>query len=418
LAKSKNKKVNKITKQLFGIVLLSLAICFSFYIIYVIINLFTNPTDNFIIKKDLLTAEESTVGYIIREEKVIETKSYENGIVKIKDEGEKVAKGENIFRYYTENEDEINAQIQDIDKQVQVALDGQNNLFPTDIKSLDNQIEEKLKNIIGGNNVQEIAEHKKDINTYISKKAKIAGELSPAGSYINDLIKQRSLLEQELYDSTEYVVAESSGVVSYRIDGLENILTPSGFENLSKEYLEEFKVKTGQLIASNENSVKIVNNFECYIVIISNSKEAENAKEGDKIYLKMSNLQKVKAKVEYIKEESGSRLFILKITEGVENLINYRKISVDIVWWEKEGLKAPKSAIIYENGLSYIVKTISGVSRKILVKVEQENDKYCIIRNYKTSELEKMGYTVEEINKMKQVNIYDEILVSPSIEEL
>jgi len=418
LAKSKNKKVNKITKQLFGIVLLSLAICFSFYIIYVIINLFTNPTDNFIIKKDLLTAEESTVGYIIREEKVIETKSYENGIVKIKDEGEKVAKGENIFRYYTENEDEINAQIQDIDKQVQVALDGQNNLFPTDIKSLDNQIEEKLKNIIGGNNVQEIAEHKKDINTYISKKAKIAGELSPAGSYINDLIKQRSLLEQELYDSTEYVVAESSGVVSYRIDGLENILTPSGFENLSKEYLEEFKLKTGQLIASNENSVKIVNNFECYIVIISNSKEAENAKEGDKIYLKMSNLQKVKAKVEYIKEESGSRLFILKITEGVENLINYRKISVDIVWWEKEGLKAPKSAIIYENGLSYIVKTISGVSRKILVKVEQENDKYCIIRNYKTSELEKMGYTVEEINKMKQVNIYDEILVSPSIEEL
>ena len=59
MAKSKNKKTNKIVKQFFGIVLLSAAICLSVYIFYTIINLITNPTDNFIIQKDLLTAEES-----------------------------------------------------------------------------------------------------------------------------------------------------------------------------------------------------------------------------------------------------------------------------------------------------------------------------------------------------------------------
>lgn len=417
MAKSKNKKTKKIAKQLLGIVLLSLTICLSLYIIYIIVDLIANPTDNFIIHKEVLTAEENTVGYVIREEKIIETKDYGNSIVKLKDEGEKIAKGEKIFRYYTENENEINTKINEIDKQIQEALAGRNDLLPVDVKSLDNQIEEKLKEIRGENSLQEIIEDKKDINNYISKKAKIAGDLSPAGSYINNLIQQRSTLEQELYNSTEHIIADTSGVVSYRIDGLENTLTPDSFEKLNEEYLESLKLKTGQIVASNDSMVKIVNNFECYIIIISNAKESESMEVGDKIYLRMSNLQKIKANIEYIKDEKGHRVFALKIIDGVENLINYRKISVDVIWWEEEGLKVPKSAIVYENGLSYIIKTTSGVSRKILIKVEKENDKYCIIRNYKTSELEKIGYTADEINKMKQVNIYDEILVNPSLEE-
>jgi len=418
LAKSKKKKINKIAKQFLGIVLLSAVICLSVYIIYVLINLITNPTDNFIIQKDILTAEESTVGYVIREEKIIETKTYENGIVKIKEEGQKVAKGENIFRYYTENEDEITTQLQNLDEQIQEALEGQTGLFSSDIKSLEHQIEEKLDELRGKNSIQEINEYKKDISNYISKKAKIAGELSPAGSYINDLIKQKATLEQELYNSTEYVVADVSGVVSYRIDNLEDELTPNSFENLTKKYLENLDLKTGQIIASNDNVVKIINNFECYIAIISDSKESEEIEEGDNIYLRLSNMQKIKAKIEHIKEEGGERILVLKITDGVERLINYRKISVDVIWWEREGLKAPKSSIIYENGLSYIIRKSSGNLSKILVKVIEENNNFCIIRNYKTTELEEMGYAAGEINKMDQVSIYDEILTNPSPDEI
>jgi len=418
LAKSKNKKTNKIAKQLLGIVLISVIICLTIYIIYAIITLFANPTDNFIIKEDILTAEESTVGYVIREEVVIDTKQYESGIVKIKGEGEKVAKGETIFRYYTENEEQIKNEIQNLDEQIQEALKGQADLPSSDIEALDDRIEEELKDLNKKNSIQEIEESKKDIDTYITKKAKIAGELSPAGSYINNLIKQRTSLEQELYNSTEYVVANTSGVVSYRIDNLEAVLTPNTFDTLDKDKLNNLELKTGQIIASTDSSAKIINNFESYIAIISDSEEAMSKEEGDTVYLRLSNLQEIKAKLEYIKEDGGDRILILKITEGVEELINYRKISLDIIWWKKEGLKAPKSSIIYENGLSYIVRVKSDNLSKILVKVEQENDNYCIIRNYKTSELEELGYTAEEIEDMKQVSIYDEILLKPSVSEI
>lgn len=55
---------------------------------------------------------------------------------------------------------------------------------------------------------------------------------------------------------------------------------------------------------------------------------------------------------------------------------------------------------------------------KILIKIIKENDNYSIITNYKTEELKNMGYDVQAINNMKQISIYDEILVDPDIEEL
>ena len=415
---AKKKKNNKITKQLFGIVLLSANICFAIYVGYLIINLFANPTKSFIIQKELLTSEESLEGYVIRDEQVIDCEKYGHEIVKVKEEGERVAKGETIFRYYTENEDEIKNKIKDIDTKLQEAIVGKTELFTSDIKALDNQIEETLKGIKDKNNVQEVEECKKIINNCISKKARIAGSLSPAGSYINNLTKERTELEQTLYNATKYVSASTTGVVSYRIDNLENELTQNNFENLNEKYLKSLNLRTGQLVAPSENQVKIINNFECYIAIYTKSEEAKKVEVGDKINIRVSNLKEQKAKVEYIKDDGNVRILVLEITTGVENLINYRKVSVDVIWWEKEGLKAPKSAIIYDNGLSYVIRKRYGNLTKILIKVEQENEKYCIIRNYKTDELKELGYTAEEINKLKKVEIYDEIITNPVLDEV
>ena len=97
---------------------------------------------------------------------------------------------------------------------------------------------------------------------------------------------------------------------------------------------------------------------------------------------------------------------------------NYRKISLNLIWWEEEGLRVPNTSIIYENGLSYVIRTKAGILNKILVKVVNENDNYCIIRNYKTEELKNMGYTAEKINNMRKISIYDEVLANPDIEEI
>lgn len=66
-------------------------------------------------------------------------------------------------------------------------------------------------------------------------------------------------------------------MVSYKVDGLEEELSPSNFANLSKKKLENYNLKTGQMIPTSGEAGKIVNNYKCYLVTFLNSEEAHNA---------------------------------------------------------------------------------------------------------------------------------------------
>ena len=406
------KKLNKKNYIIFGIVIIFIVI----YCIYRIINLVVNPTDTFVVEKGKLSFEETKQGYVIRDETVVKGENYKNGMNQIKTEGEKVAKGEAIFRYYTSGEEKLKQKIQELDVKIQEAWENENNLFSSDIKSIENQIEAKLKESYGINDLQKVKEYKKDINSYITKKAKIAGEKSPSGSYLKKLIEERSKYENELNSGSEYIKAPKSGVVSYRVDGLEETLTPNNFGALSKKMLEDLNLKTGQIVSTNEESGKIIDNFYCYIatIIDEDTLQKENAEVGSKIKIRLSNEKEVEAQIAYISKESEKEdLVILKIEKYVEELINYRKISFDIIWWNVTGLKVSNEAIHYEENnqeLAYIIRKRVGYTDKIYVKVLKQSDKYSIIENYDdSSELTEKGVSKDEIENRKKIAMYDEV---------
>lgn len=412
MSKRKKKKYNKkynILIALAGVVILV-------YILYAIINLIKSPTDVFIIENGNVSLEESATGYLIREESVIKGNNYQNGIVQIKTEGEKVSKGDYVFRYYNNKEEEITNQIKEIDNKINEVLGNQTDIISAaDIRSLDKQIEQKIETLSSSTDTAKIREYKNDINTSLTKKSKIIGKKSSSGSYINQLYEERNLYEAKLAETTEYVTAPTSGIVSYRVDGREDILTPADFSNISKELLEGLELKTGQIIATNDQQGKVINNFECYIATVMMSDSALNAQVGQKLKIRLSNKEEVEATISYksdiIDEEV---ILVLKITSKVEDLISYRKISFDVIWWSDTGLKVPNSAIIYdEQKRAYIIKSRSGYLDKILVKKLKETKSYTIVDNYKTEELKEMGYSIEEIRKMKNVALYDEIISKP-----
>lgn len=407
-----NKKINKKkVKRLIIIILLIIILLFS----YSIIKLIMHPTDTFMIEKGSIYIEESSVGYIIREETILQGENYKNGISQIKSEGERVAKGDPIFRYYSNNEEDLVEKIAELDQEIQDALEEQSDVFSGDIKLLDNQIEEKITQIRGVNDLNTINEYKKEINEYMLKKAKIVGELSPSGSYLKKLIDQRSSYEEQLNSGSEYVNATTSGIVSYKIDGLETILTPDKFDNLSKDFLDKLKLKTGQIIATNNESAKIVNNFNCYIAVVLNSDEAKKASIDDSVKLRILNSDEIDAKVEYIAKPNDNEIIIVfKIDEYIKELIDYRKISIDIIWSSSTGLKVPNSAIIEENEIQYVVRNRAGYTDKIMVKILKQNENYSIIENYTTDELKELGYEAQELYSRKIIALYDEILLNPT----
>lgn len=389
------------------------------YLIYAVYLLVKEPTDKVTVENGTLYSEETDIGYVIRDEQVVKGNNYKNGMEQIKNEGEKTAKGEAIYRYYSKNEEELKKKISDLDMQIQESLKGQTGAFSSDVKLLENQLDEKIGILRKITDISKITEYKKQINDITNKKAKLSGETSAAGTYLKQLYTQRTNLENQLNSGAEYIKAPVSGIVSYKVDGLEETLTPSNFSALSKEFLEQLRLKTGQLIATNDECGKIIDSSKCYIATISKSKEAKDGKIDDKVEVRLSNNKVIDAKIAYISQENEEEtLIILEINKQISELANYRKISFDLIWWSSTGLKVPNKAIIEEDGLNYVVRNRVGYLDKILVKVKRKNDKYAIVTNYSTSELEKIGLSNNEINSIKKISIYDEIIINPDLSKL
>lgn len=413
--KKKDNKLIKFLKKHRKKILLLLLVCVLIYIIYVVVQLIRKPTDTVYVEMGQIREEEVAVGYIIRDEEVIQGENYKNGIEQIKTEGEKVAKGEAIFRYYSNNEENLVEKIKELDEKIDIAMEESENLPTSDTKALEDQIDSKIYDLYEESDLTEIQNNKEEIISNMSKKSKIAGEESPAGSYLKKLIDERSEYENQLTSGEEYIEATKSGIVSYRVDGYEDILTTDDFGKYTKDFLEELNLKTGQIIPMSSEAGKIVDNYSCYIVCVLDSEYARDAEVGDSVTIKLPSGKEVEASIEYKIIEGEEYILTLKINEGVEELTSYRKISFSIIWWSKSGLKVPNTAISTEekdgNEISYVTRTRIGYEDKIIVKVLKKNEKYSIVTNYTSDELQELGYLISEIRSMPNIAIYDEILI-------
>lgn len=207
-------------------------------------------------------------------------------------------------------------------------------------------------------------------------------------------------------------------MLSYKVDGLEEKLTVDSIENINEEFINSLNLKTGQVISSSNESGKIINNYECYIVTVLNNEQANELTEGKSIKLRMVNGDEISAKISKVKDDNNKKIVTFKINKDVEELIDYRKINFDIIYWSYSGLKVPNSSIIEEDGLKYVVRVRAGYRDKILVKVAKQNDTYTIIDEYTVDELKGLGWTSTEIVNKKSIGIYDEILVNPTEDDL
>lgn len=400
-----------IAKKIIAIIV---AILILVYIVYAICLLLINPTDIYILTQGTLSEEDDTTGYIIRKEQVIEDENHENGIYAIIPEGQRVAVNEYIFRYYSDDEKEINEHIKQLNYQIQDKLEGEKTIpSSADIKVIENQIEEKIENINMLNNYQEILEYKNNIDNLISKKINYIGEVTE-NNEIKQLIEQRKQLVKQLTNGSEYKSAPISGVVSYRVDGLEQTLTEENLSQINSELLDSLELKAGQIIPTSNEYGKVIDNFKCYIAVPINTELALQAKVGDTVTLKTPSNDEFDAKIIQINEESGTRTIIFQIDKMTEELINHRKISIEIVWWNESGYKVPNQALIEENGLYYIMRNKSGIQSKLLVKIEKQNENFSIISSYTTKELQELGFDESEIRNYKKISNYDEIILNPN----
>lgn len=446
-------KVNK--KRVF---LLYIAIILLIWFVISIVRLFEKPVNTVLIKKGELIKYEEVVGYIIRDEELIDLSTYE-GIVKSEvTDATRVSKGSAILKYVSKSEEQLMEKINKLNDKIEVAKESQQTIFSNDVKIIDAEIENNIYSQIKNNtSLDLIKENKKYLNEKIYKKAKIVGELSPAGSELKSLIEERTKYEKQLNDAEKSLIAPKAGLVSYRVDGFEEILTYDSISELTSETLDKFKLSLDQTIPMDTKNIKIIDNFKCYIAVPMESEEASQVMLNDTVYLRFSNSDDslVPAQVEYISNEEEGTLLVFKINSNVEELTKYRKISLDVVWWRSTGLKVNKE-VLFDTEIQVTVsgedifeeseitledlstaRNVSGdeteseapqmvtktikiptvtikkaySEENVFVKILKETEEFVIIDNYKDSELIQMGVDEALLENRRTIKMYDEAVM-------
>ena len=421
---STNAKKN--TKQNIVYIALSVSIILIIYIIFQCILLLRKPTSSMLVKNGRLTNYEEVIGYVIREEDLIDVSEYTGERQIVITDASRAAKNSTIVSYISDEEEEIEKRISELDVEIQNIMETQQIVYSADVKSIENDIQNKIYSILTSkDNIYEIAALKKEITKDLEKKASIVGELSPTGSKLNTLVEERMSYEKKLNDSKKDLKAEKAALISYRIDGYENILTPNSFSKLTVSDLENVKVGVNQVIPIDEEKIKMVNNFYTYLAVPMKSDESKLLSLNDTVKLSFngdfSNYEK--ANVEYILDEGDTRLVILKTSSEVEMLTQYRKLSFDVIWWNYEGLKVANNAI-YEKQIANeltgeiyaTVKAVklaeAGYQKEVWVKVEKYVDDFSIIENYDDEELIALGIPEDMVDDRYEISMYDEVILN------
>lgn len=380
------------------------------YIIAMTVIYVSNPVKKITVIQGEIADEQSVEGYVIRDETVLSTNMVSD-IMLTKTEGSRVGKNEVIATYVSKTKQEMETKIKQLDEKIQKAMENQHDIYSTDTKKIESEIETVISKLSSTNERQAVLQFKKEIDSLTEKKAKMIGELSPSGSYINQLINERNKYEKELNQSTDYIKTNLSGVVSTRIDDFENVLTTDAIENITYSELKDMKLRTDEIVPNSTKSIKIVDNYYCYIVVHITDEHKDNIQVGDTVQIRLNygNTEKTKAEIVSIKDEGEGKTIVLKITKNVEDLINYRKISFDIIWWEEQGLKIPNAAVVGQGNNATVTLLKYGLEYTVRVKIQAQNDDYSIITDLSSSDLEELNLSSADVKR--SISIYDELII-------
>ncbi len=318
------------------------------YIIMFVYTFFAQSIETTNIVYGNLEMAETVYGYITRNEQIV-TSNLDGELYPVMDEGERVSKGQAVAVVKNDNSEVISSKIKEITKKMSAFSTP--SIFNKDIMLLDNESNEILEKLAVSNyneSFSALKETKNKIETKLNKKSSIIGENSAKGSAERTYYEELKKYEAQLTYSQQELTAPIAGTVAYKLDGYENVFAKKAVSDYDVSTLEELNIPVGELVGSiKPNSFKIVDNIEGYITVVSGSEEALNTAVDKKVKLRFSEISQdeITGKVEFLSFEDDKAVITFRINRGIESLINYRKVKVDIIWDNESGMKVPSKSI-------------------------------------------------------------------------
>ncbi len=347
---------------------------------------------------------------IVKDETIIDYDKSSSIVTSIED-GTRVAKDGIVAVYKNSENNEYEESIQKIDEQISTLIKDLPYTYSTEIVNIDKQINLVIKEAYETNSYIKMLEYKNKINNLTSRKVEILANLSPDGSKIQELVKQRADIISKSKESSKNIKSNVSGIVTYKIDTLEGLLDSKNIESASFQDLDEFFLKY-ENTKNNEFGIKIVDNFKAYVVSKIDISMKDYAVSGKNYKLKLNDNANIEIPAYLLKtiqaEDKDYFYAVFEIYNYIEHLINSRIESLKIIWNTTQGMMVVKDAIkTSDDGrYSYVTLIYGGKYIDVPIKVKAESDVTCIIENLNDEEYVNLG-----LNKDLKIERYDIVLV-------
>lgn len=203
--------------------------------------------------------------------------------------------------------------------------------------------------------------------------------------------------------------AQSSGIVSYYIDGYESFFTPDKLESLKYEDVKELEIEakdtTRKSTLEKEPIFKISDNDNWYLVCWVEAASVARYEVGNSVTIQLA-AGDVKATVENIIEAGDQWKIIFRSNRYYKDFSKSRMEKTRIVTQDYSGLIAENSSITTKDGQpGVMVRQTDGEYVFTRVKILARSGDYSVLKDE--------TFIDEQGNTVNTVKVYDEILKKP-----
>ncbi len=380
---------------------------FLYFIIRSIPSILAKNAKTILPEKGLLIEKLNTSGVIIKHETLINATI--NGEININSiEGKRIAAGTEVASINSlKDTSSLKQELLQIEESISALeksstetslLINENEKIQYISKSLVNE----LQRMIALGKYDEIYLLKEQLALYCEKAQDASLSNTLVGQSLESLEAKRDSIKDEINKKHVKYYTNNGGIISYNIDGYEDVFLPKEFENYTFDRLEFnniLKITSDKsTISVGEPICKIIDNFQWYIALkledINEIKDIEVNKSLN--FIIKDHEDELNGRIIAINTTGNKAVIVLELTTMLHDYYNLRFPKVEIIKFKKEGYKIPSQAIVDKDSLKGVyIKNKSGIVKFIPINILGQDSNYTYVN-------------------IDDISMFDEIFISPT----
>lgn len=403
---------------------LSLILFIIFYFIFRSVPIIIAKNAKTILPEEGILIEKAKFeSIIIKNEKVYE--AYDSSLDFSVEEGKRVAAGVLIGSSKSGNISYLKKELEDVENAILTLSksDKDRDILNSEKVKISEQKEdliEDIQNNIALGKLGSINEIKGNVSLYNEKLNQVSFEKTLLGQGIDSLNQKKQELQEEIEKNNTSYYTQNSGIVSYKLDGYEQILIPKDFNNYTfdnlkiPEAIEEDKNHNEKVTIDNMSTFKLINGVEWFLAIkIPDINSIKSYELYEPIDIEFEDMEKeLRGTIISINTDGNKSVLIVKFNTHLHEFYDLRFANINIIESKRDSLIVPTELIIEkDNQKGVYIKEINGIVKfRPIVVLGTEGD-YTFVD--KGNENRLISLSSEE-DPVRTISLYDEIFINPN----